>query len=254
MSQTDTYGFGSGNIWTTQLTDYTGAAISLPTPILIGTLQDASIDFSWDAKPLHGQNMAAVAMARGKLKIDVKAKFARFDGNLIQSVVVGQPIASGIAGAVYDTTGTLIPATPFTITPSVPGTGTWSRPLAVRDGLNNVYTQVASAPATGQFSVTAGAYLFAAADTGKTVFIDYIYTATSTVAKTAIITNAPMGAAPTFKLDFYNAISGETLALYSAMTTKFSFATKQDDWLIRDLDMMAFADANNNVAKFGTRA
>ena len=40
MATNDTYGFGSGSLWTTQLTDYTGAAITLPSPILIGTMQD----------------------------------------------------------------------------------------------------------------------------------------------------------------------------------------------------------------------
>jgi hypothetical protein len=254
MAANDTYSFGSGSLWTTQLTDYTGATVTLPTPLLIGTLQDVSVDFAWDAKPLHGQNMAAVAMGRGKLKIEAKAKFARLDGNLFQSVIVGQPITTALAGITYDTTGALIPTTPYTITPIVPSSGTWSRPLAVRDGLGNAYTQVASAPTTGQFSVTAGAYLFAAADTGKTVYIDYVYTATSTTAKTAVVVNAPMGAAPTMKVDLINPRSGMTLALYAAMVVKFSFASKQDDWTINEIDLMAFADSNNNVFKFGTIA
>ena len=254
MAANDTFSFGTGSLWASQLTDYTGTAVTLPTPILIGTLQDVGVDFSWDGKPLHGQNMAPVAMGRGKLKIDVKAKFARLDGQLIQSVVVGQPIASGVAGITYDTTGAVIPSTPFTITPTVPSSGTWARTLAVRDGLGNAYTQVASAPTTGQFSVTAGAYLFAAADVGKTVFIDYAYTATSTTAKKALVVNAPMGAAPTFKIDLYNPRSGMTLALYAAMLTKFSLATKQDDWTINDVAIMTFADANQNVFQFGTIA
>jgi hypothetical protein len=236
MAANDTYSFGSGSLWTTQLTDYTGATVTLPTPLLIGTLQ----------------NMAAVAMGRGKLKVEAKAKFARLDGNLFQSVIVGQPITTGLAGITYDTTGTVIPAGPSTITPVVPSSGTWSRTLSVRDGLGNMYSQVASAPATGQFSVSAGIYTFAAADTGKIVFIDYVYTATSTTAKTAVVVNAPMGAAPTMKVDLLNPRSGMTLALYAAMVTKFSFASKQDDWTINEIDLMAFSDANNNVFKFGT--
>ena len=254
MATLDTYSFGTGSLWTTQLTDYTGAAIALPTPILIGTLQDVSTDFSWDSKPLHGQNMGAVAMGRGKLKITGKAKFARLDGTLIQSVVTGQPITSAVAGVVYDTTGTAIPTTPFTITPTVPSSGTWSRALAVRDGLGNPYTQVASGPTTGQFSVAAGVYTFATADSGKTVFIDYVYTATSTTAKKALVVNAPMGAAPTFKVDLFNPRSGMTLALYAAMVTKFSLAPKQDDWQMSEVDFEAFSDANGNLFQFGTIA
>ena len=254
MSQIDTYGFGPGSLWASQLTDYTGAVVALPTPILIGTLQDVSVDFAWDGKPLYGQNFAPVAMGRGKLKITCKAKFARLDGNLFQSVIVGQTIAAGIAGVNYDTTGAAIPTTPFTITPTVPSSGTWSRALAVRDAIGNAYTQVASAPTTGQFSVAAGVYTFAAADTTKVVYIDYVYTATSTTAKKALVVNAPMGAAPTVKVDLLNPISGMTLTLFSAMIDKFNFATKQDDWTINEVDMMAFADTSNNVFQFGTRA
>jgi hypothetical protein len=45
-----------------------------------------------------------------------------------------------------------------------------------------------------------------------------------------------------------------TLALYATMVTKFSYASKQDDWTINEMDLMAFSDANNNVFKFGTIA
>lgn len=254
MAANDTFSFGSGNLWTSQLTDYTGATVAVPTPLLIGTMQDVSIDFAWDNKPLHGQNMAAVANARGKLKISGKAKFARLDGGLFQSVIVGQSITSAIAGIVYDTTGAAIPSTPFTITPTVPSSGTWSRTLAVRDSIGNAYTQVASGPTAGQFSVSAGVYTFAAADTGKTVYIDFVYTATSTSAKKALVVNAPMGAAPTFKADFLNPRSGMTLTLFAAMVDKFSFATKQDDWTINEVDFSAFADSSQNVFQFGTIA
>ena len=326
MAANDSYSFGSGSLWMSQLTDYTGAAVALPTPLLIGTLQDVSVDFSWDSKPLHGQNMAAVAQARGKLKISGKAKFARLDGNLFQSVIVGQPIVAGVAGAEYDTTGTAIPATPYSITPTIPGAGTFARILSVRDSLNNPYVQVASGPTTGQFAltsavvgatasfatnvmtvtvagssgsfavgqqitsasvaagttitslgtgtggtgtynlstspgtisaqaVTAGvAVLFAAADTTKTVYIDYAYTASSTSAKKALVVNAPMGAAPTFKVDLLNPRSGMTLTLFAAMVDKFSFATKQDDWTINEMDFSAFADSSQNIFQFGTIA
>jgi len=254
MAAQDTFSFGSGTLWTSQLTDYTGAAIAVPTPLLIGTMQDVSVDFAWDSKPLHGQNMAPVATGRGKLKISGKAKFARLDGLLFQSVIVGQPITSGIGGINYDTTGSAIPSTPYQLTPTVPSSGTWSRALAVRDGLGNTYTQVASAPATGQYSVSAGVYTFAAADTGKTVFIDYVYTASSTTSKKALVVNAPMGAAPTFKADFLNPRSGMTLTLFAAMVDKFTFATKQDDWTINEVDFSAYADANQQIFQFGTPA
>jgi hypothetical protein len=50
------FGFGAGALWGTPLTDYAGNAIANPTPILFGTLQDVSMDISFDVKELHGEN------------------------------------------------------------------------------------------------------------------------------------------------------------------------------------------------------
>ena len=148
----------------------------------------------------------------------------------------------------------VIPSTPYTITPTVPSSGTFARVLAVRDGTGNTYTQVASGPATGQYSLSGGVFTFAAADTGKTVFIDYAYTATSTTAKKVLVTNQPMGFAPTFRADFFNPRAGMSLTLFACMSNKFSYATKIDDWAINEIDFEGFADSNQNVYQFGTIA
>lgn len=254
MAAVDTYSFGAGVLWATQLTDYTGAAVSLATPLLLGTIQDVTVDISYDSKPLHGQNAFAVANARGKGKVSGKAKFARLDGLLFQSVVSGMPITSGIASMVYDTTGATIPSSPYTITPTVPGSGTFARVLSVRDGIGNTFTQVASGPTAGQYSLSGGVFTFAAADTGKTVFIDFAYTATSTTAKKVLVTNQPMGYAPTFRADFFNPRAGMSLTLFACMANKFAYATKIDDWAINEIDFDGFADSNANVYQFGTIA
>ncbi len=77
-----------------------------------------------------------------------------------------------ICGYSTSETGT-IPATPFQIT-AAQVQGTWGQD----DGLtiNGVAgVPVASSPATGQYSVAAGVYTFAAADTGKAVVMNYSY-------------------------------------------------------------------------------
>ena len=249
-----TFGFGAGAVWMTPLTDATGAAIVNPTPLLVGTLQDASVDISGDVKELFGQNQFAEAVARGKAKIDIKLKFARWNGALLNSIYFGQTMSSSIIGNVYDTTGAAIPSTPFQITPTVPVSGTWARDLGVRNASGNPMTRVASAPTTGQYSVAAGVYTFATADTGLTVFISYAYTATSTVAKTSIVSNLAMGAAPTFRCDLTNGFNGNALAisLYSCVATKLSMATKIDDFNIAEIDGSAFANSAGQVLQWGT--
>jgi hypothetical protein len=248
------YNFGSGAVWSTPLTDAFGAVIANPTPLLIGVLQDASIDISSDTKMLYGQNQYPVAVGRGKGKVSGKMKFGQINGAIFNSVFFGQTMTSSLIASVADVTGAVIPATPFTITPTVPGAGTWQRDLGVRDANGNPMTLVASGPTTGQYTVTAGAYLFAAADTGKLVFISYKYTGTSTTAKTSLVKNIAMGSAPTFKCDFFNQLGGNglDLTLYSCVANKLSFATKQDDFLIPEIDFDAFADAAGNVVGWGT--
>jgi len=248
------YGFGAGALWGTPLTDANGAAIANPTPVLFGVLQEVSVDISGDIKELHGQNQFAEAVARGKTKISCKAKFGRINGLMLNSLFFGQTVSSGILADVYDTVGQAIPATPFTITIAPPSSGTWTRDLGVRDANGNPMTRVASGPATGQYSVAAGVYTFAAADTGLTVFISYQYTATSTVAKKSTVMNLAMGAAPSFRTDLSDGFQGgqTALSLYKCISTKLSFATKLDDFLIPEMDFSAFADSSGKVLDWGT--
>lgn len=251
MSQ---YLFGSGILWGTPTADANGNAIANPTPVKFGVLQECSVDISFDTKTLHGQNQFPVAVGRGKGKISGSAKFAQVNGAMINSLFFGQTLSSGIVSDYNDTTGNVIPTTPFTITPTVPSSGTWSTDLGVINSSGVPMTRVASAPTTGQYSVAAGVYTFAAADTGQTVFINYQYTATSTTAKKSTVINLPMGYAPTFRIDLYTPYQGKSmiLTLPSCIASKLALATKQDDFVIPDFGFEAFADAAGNVMTWAT--
>lgn len=247
-------GFGSGSLWGTPLTDAFGAAIANPSPSLFGVMQDISIDISGDVKELFGQNQFPVAVGRGKMKIQGKAKFAQINGRIINDLFFGQTTAAGLLAVVNDTTGAVIPSTPFQITPTVPGSGTWSQDLGVRNSSGVTMTRVASGPVTGQYTVAAGVYTFATADAGQTVFISYQYTGTSTVAQKSTVMNVAMGYAPTFRADFMNAKDGKqtTLSLFGCVATKLTIATKQDDFLIPEIDFSAYADSIGRVLQWGT--
>lgn len=247
--------FGSGAVWGTPLTDANGNTISNPTPVLIGVMQDISVDISFDTKMLYGQNQFPVALGRGKGKISCKAKFGQINGQLLNSLVFGQTLLTGAVLDYRDITGTAVPAsTPFTITPTPPGSSTWSRDLGVVDQNGLPMTAVASGPTTGQYSVAAGVYTFAAADEGKQVFISYQYTMTSTTAKQSTIMNVAMGAAPTFRCDLLHSFSnkGLSLSLYNCLSSKLSLASKQDDFAIPEMDFDAFADSLGRVGLWST--
>ena len=241
--------FGSGILWGTPQTDANSNSISNPTPVQFGILQDCSVDISFDTKMLYGQNQFPVATGRGKGKISCKAKAAQINGALFNSLFFGQTLTSGIISDVYDTTGTVIPGTPYQITPTVPSSGTWSADLGVVNASGVPMTRVASSPTTGQYSVSAGVYTFAAADTSNTVYINYQYTASSTTAKKSTVTNLPMGYAPTFRCDLLVPYKGKSLiyTLNTCIASKLSIATKQDDFVIPEFDFDAFADSNGNV-------
>ena len=248
------YVFGAGTLWGTPLTDATGAAIANPSPLQFGALQDVSVDISFDTKMLHGSNQFPLVVGRGKGKITCKAKHAEINGACLNSLFFGQTRTFGILSDVWATSTTPIPTTPFQITPTVPSSGTWAKDLGVEGATGIPMTRVAAAPTTGQYSVAAGIYTFAAADVGLGVFINFQYTATSTVSPKSTVANVAMGYAPTFVCDLYMPFQGKSLILTfnSCLATKLSFATKLDDFMIPEFDFDAFADSNGNVMTWAT--
>ena len=251
-------GFGTGVFWGTPLTDANGNNINNPTPIQLGVLQDLSLDISWDTKTLYGQNQFPVAAGRGKGKMSGKTKAAQLNGLAINALVFGGTTTSGLTSDYYDVQGSAIPATsPYTVTVSPPGGGVWSEDLGVRNSQSIPMTRVSSAPSTNQYSVSNGVYTFASADTGKQVMISYQYTVSGASAGTAVKSTVPnilMGQAPTFKANIYVPYGGKSLIITipNCLCSKFSLATKQDDFLIPELDFEGFADTAGNAIYWST--
>jgi len=111
-------------------------------------------------------------------------------------------------------------------------------------------TRVASAPATGQYSVAAGVYTFATADVGRRVFISYAYTFTNAQAKRIALQNLPMGSSPAFKLNYLSRFQGQDclLVLESVISTKLMlFGSKNDDFSVPEIDFTAQADATGTT-------
>jgi hypothetical protein len=246
------YVFGAGDVYGVPLFDASGNAITNPTPIKIGAMQDMSLDFTGDLKELYGQNQFALASARGKVKVTGKMKGAQIHGAMLNNLFFGQTMTTGTTTSVNsDITGTLIPATPFTITVTPPGAGTFVNDLGVLDANQIPMTAVASAPAVGQYTVSgAGVYLFNTGDTGKRVYINYSYSATLTGGKKIAVANMQMGAAPSFKCYMQTTYNGKRalVVLYACVANKLNlFQTKLDDFNIPELDFIANADAANNV-------
>jgi hypothetical protein len=130
--------------------------------------------------------------------------------------------------------------------------------LGVLDDNSNPLTQVASGttPATGQYSVneSTGVYTFAAANEGETVFINYQYSATVVGSGNQVVYSELMGYTPTFAVDLSMQYKGQQLNfhLYAATTSKLSFATKLEDFLIPEFTFSAYADTQNRVLSWSS--
>lgn len=247
MSQ---FAFGTGSLWGTQTQDASGNVNAILSPIKFGEVQDVGITMSRDIKLLHGQLMMPVAVGGGKMKIDVKAKFARIMGRLFSDLFFGQSFTGGtLTGVLNDTTGTLIPTTPFQITVVPPASGTYVRDLGVVNALGLPMTRVASAPTTGQYSVAGAVYTFAAADVALQVFISYTYTAAATNAKVVTIVNLPMGYVPTFGMDLAINFGGKqnNWRFPNCVAGSLGFDPKQDDFTQMNMDISIFADSTGAV-------
>lgn len=246
--------FGSGQFFATPLTDSTGTAIVTPTPVQLGLVQDLTFDFSGDIKTLYGPNSFPVAQGVGKRKMSIKTSAAQINGRILNSLVFGQTLSTGLISAVVDTTGTAIPATPYTITPTPPSSGTFDADLGVVDTNGLPMVRVTGTPATGQYALSAGVYTFAAADTTKVVFINYRYTATVTGATKMNIKNQPMGYAPIIVGDFITIYQGNTfyIRVPQLISPALTFSTKLDDFLIPNFTFEGFSDAANNVLYIST--
>lgn len=243
--------FGSGSIYATPLVDATGAAVAIPTPVKFLACQDISCDISFDVKTLHGQNQFPLAVARGKGKVTVKAKHGQVNAALYNNAFFGQTVSTGQDQYRQDLTGTPIPTTPFQITPSVPGGGTWAADMGVRNSSGIPMTRGATATGTGVYAVSAGVYTFNTADSGMVVYIDYRYTVTT--GNKIAIANQLLGSTPTVSVDIVVPYAGKQLTVKfpNAIAGKMAMATKLDDFTVPEVDFDCFVDSSGNVGTIG---
>jgi hypothetical protein len=239
--------FGAGKLIATPTNLADGTAIATPTPVILGTMQDISLDLSTEIKTLYGSKRYPIAVGQGKGKTEIKAKYAEINGGILGSLFFGKAATGGIKAAVFDSPATIPAASPYTLTVTPPNTGTFVADLGVMFTDTGVQlTRVATAPAAGEYSVSAlGVYTFASADQGKAVAISYEYSATSTTGKIWTMTNETMGYTPSFSLLLQNGYDGKNLVvkLNRCVSGKLSLPLKSDDFAVYDFEASAFADA-----------
>ena len=244
------YEFGSG-ILTGTRNDVTG----LQTPRRFGVLQDVSIDFAGDIKHLFGTNQYPVDVARGKTKVDGKAKFAALQAAGYNELFFGQTLATGQDKYAYNertTLGSSTAAISYTVanatsTPLV-DKGVFYGGTGSNAGVQLSATTTSPPPsASYNFTAATGIYTFAAADSSAVMLANYKYHVTTGYNIT--IDQQFMGTTPTFAMTLFQVFESNhmVLDLYKVVSSKLTFPTRIDDYVINELDFSAFANAANSV-------
>ena len=231
------FSFGSG-VMSAVRTDLAGIA----TPMQFGALQEGSIEFSASIKELFGQYKYPLAIAGGTGKISGKAKFASVNGKMLNELFFNGSLATGQSLVSWGEAGTVPGVSTYTVT--VVNSAVWVENLSVVNGTTGVeMVQVASAPATGQYSVAAGVYTFAAADANTPVLISYRYTAVT--GQQLTITNQLLGTQPMFQLTFNRRYNGNqtTIRLLQCTSNKLGLSGKLEDFDIPEFEFSAMANA-----------
>ncbi|MBM4301650.1 MAG: hypothetical protein FJ121_08985 [Deltaproteobacteria bacterium] len=236
--------FGAGNLYGIS------RGVLVPTPVKFGILQEVGVEVALTKKELIGQKVFPDAVGVSEGKITCKAKLARLSADLMGGLFFGATPATGQVVPVVGETGT-IPATPGPYTITVANGATFHTNLGVVFRKNNLatdgqpLTRVSGAPATGEYSLVeaTGTYTYAAADQGKLLKFDYLYTSTL-VGKTITIVNPEAGTTPTFKAILIGNFDGEkvTLILNRCVSDKLTLPTKRGDFTIQEMDFSAQAD------------
>lgn len=243
--------FGSGILLASPQTT-SGNPAPNPTPIGVGVIQNVKLTFGADIKTLFGQNQWPVDSAVGKRTIKGSFEFAQLSNMMLQQLFTGDTANAGVTYTSNDGNGEAhtIPSTPFQVTITPPGSGTYLADYGVTFAATGIpLTKVASGPTTGQYTVSAGMYTFAAADTTLSVLINYSYTST-TGGTTVVAANHPMGYGPVLALNVvfpYESAagvpSGYGFLFPNVRLGKIDLSTKLDDYTMMTTDFEAFAGA-----------
>lgn len=234
--------------------------ITTPLAINIGYVQEFSIELAGNTKELYGQNQFPLVAARSTIKATGKFKAAEVSGLAWNNAFFGQqtPTAgNGFTSGGYswniDSTYTIGSTTALATT--VTNSSLFDADLGVWYSTAGLpFQRVAGgSEAAGKYSVAAGVYTFAAADTAKGIKITY--TTTTSSGQSLIITNQPIGFTPTFQLDYYTSLNQPTaqpfaVRLYQAIASKLGMAFKLEDFAMPEFEFSLFANANNQVIDY----
>lgn len=142
----------------------------------------------------------------------------------------------------------LAPATNPTVTVVPPNGGTWSADLGVlRRDTGAPLTRVTANPASGEYTVSGGAYAFSPADEGDEVSISYLYTTTS--GRKIAFKNPTAGESPSFQVVLFGRYNGREVCwtLNACACAAFAMPTAQEQFTLQEFSFEVMADTSDQI-------
>jgi len=192
-------------------------------------------------------------------KVGLSFENAEFDLNIL-TPLAGTTVAKGtsVEVPIFDEAGAVPAVTTYTITLAKSATAVVGSET-VRFADTGVYlTRVASAPATGQYSIASGVLTFAAADASKNVLTDYRYTVAdgnmAPVLSTDLVPTVEIWHAHTFNDYAGNAMKFVTHVFRAKANGKLNVDQKRQSASTHklDFDILDPGRSDNKILTFGT--
>ena len=217
------------------------------TPVPFGLIKDISVDFDRKYVTERGQWAHAVAVGAGEIDVKGKCGTVSVFGGAIGQLFGVTPVA-GSTLCIPNETGTIpAPSGPYTITCAQ--SATWAYDFGVWDLTTGLQmSRIVSGPATTQYSVAAGIYTFAAADTGHKVQLAYAYTSAAG-GKTVAVVNTNMTIATGIVMYCYApTVSSKVLGVkfYNTYFPKLGLSLKAQDFTAQNLEFFC-AEAGDTL-------
>lgn len=224
--------------------------VSNPTPARFGVMQDQTITFKRSAKSLFGENQLAADVCGAELEVTGKVTMGTNNARILSDLIFGNAGTTGQVLEADKESGTVPGSSTYTVT--VANSANWTTDLGVRNVTSGKpMTRVASGPTTGQYSVAAGVYTFAAADANVPVQISYLWSSSAS-GETVALTNQAMGKVGNFTavMVFPWGTEQDVLTLNNCISTDHEIASKGGDYGKPTLGFMAACDTNDTLGNF----
>jgi len=235
------------------------------TPLELGVVQSADVEFKVDLKELRGAYRYPIAVADGKGTCSGKVSFAQLWPATLAGIT-GATVGTGAPEGVIAESATIAAVTPFDVTLAnaatmVPGSeivtvidATGSPVFYSRGAVGAIASSSVAGQANGVYSIANGVLTFIAADAGLKVQVTYLYTPVAGINNTKLsLQQVGMNSAPTFQLtllgtgakNIYNNQAQQFIVqLNACLAPSLKLNLKLDDFTMADLDYQAFTDVN----------